>query len=227
MQGLVKLKEALGVLVVQQRFNINEKPAAMPVSDAACADVLGVPPSHRGVVRMTAIRTQWEAHCSAWTAPPPAPPPTGRKKARIAAGALSVLSASAVWVYWLSLASSAPELSYLALLHWLSPISSASVERIFSYLTALDTPQRRLMDVTTLTMILFLRANWRITELLRIDLAALIAAVGGPPDRGAAAAAAVLTAAAAAALHAVRAASAAEAAADEVGDAGEGGEGGF
>ena len=62
-------------------------------------------------------------------------------------------------------------------------------ERIFSYLTALDTPQRRSMDVDTLTMILFLRANWRIVELLRIDLAALITAVEAPPDRGAAEAA--------------------------------------
>lgn len=181
---------------------------------------LGVPPSHSGVVKMTALRAQWAAHCRSWTAPPPAPPPTGRKKARFADGALSVLSQLAVWTYWQSLSASAPELSYVALLHWLSPISSTSVERIFSYLEDMDTPQRRSMDVTTLSMILFLRANWRIVQLLRINLAALITAAEAPPDRGAARAAAAMTAAAAAALHSVHAAAAAGAAAAEAGDGG-------
>ena len=203
------------MLEVQQRFNINEAPAELPGSDAACIVALGVPPSHRGVAKMAAIRFQWATHRGSWTAPPLAPPPTGRKRARFAPGSLSVLSSSAVWLYWQSLATTAPELSYRALLHWLSPISSASVERIFSYLTALDTPQRRSMDVDTLTMILFLRANWRIVELLRIDLAALITAVEAPPDRGAAEAAAERTAAATAALLAARAAAAAEAVALE------------
>ena len=213
------------MLEVQQRFNINEKPAALPESDAACVVALGVPPSHSGVVKMTALRAQWLAHCRSWTAPPSAPPPTGRKKARFADGALCVLSPLAVWTYWQSLAASAPELSCVALLHWLSPISSASVERIFSFLEKMDTPQRRSMDVTTLSMILFLRANWRVVQMLRLDLAALISAAEAPPDRGAARAAAAMTAAAAAALRSVHAAAAAGAAAAEAGVA-SGSEGG-
>ena len=113
--------------------------------------------------------------------------------------------------YWAALAESAPELSRLALHSWLSPMSSASVERIFSLLTQLDTPERRSMERSTLEMILFLRANWRIVELLRLDLADVFGAAAVPADRIGEAAAAIATAATIA-LHTARVEAAADAA---------------
>ena len=124
---------------------------------------------------------------------------------------MPVLSQRGVWDYWAALAVSAPELSCLALRSWLSPISSSSVERIFSYLTHLDTPDRRSMERSTLEMIFFLRANWRIVELLRLDLADSFEAAEGPADRVGEAAAGVATAAAVA-MRSARAAAEAEAA---------------
>ena len=87
----------------------------------------------------------------------------------------------------------------------------SSVERIFSYLTALDTPARRSMERTTLEMILFLRANWRIVELLRLDLADALDAAEGPADCVGEGVAAIVTAAQVA-LRSARAAAAADAA---------------
>ena len=210
--GMPKLLEALDVLKVQQCFNINVVPVALPASDAELIKMLGVPKSLQGFAPLGRIRAQWVGHTAslAERPPAPAPPPAGRKVARAsepvaaAGGVPPILSQSDVWSYWAAFAVFAPDLGMLALLHWLSPISSASVERIFSYLTALDTPARRSMKHETLAMLLFLRANWRIVELLRLELAELLSGAQGPLDRTGDAARA-LQEAAAAALAATRA----------------------
>ena len=237
--GRKKLDEAVNVLAQQQLFNINVKPVPLPDSDASFIEQFMVPPSLAGFAKLATLRAQWIAHCAAWSPPTVAPPGVpgaapalaGRKRMRGADGdggaaaaggagvaaaggaaaAPPVLSQRTVHDYWAALAESAPELSRLALHSWLSPMSSASVERIFSLLTQLDTPERRSMERGTLEMILFLRANWRIVELLRLDLADVFGAAAVPADRIGEAAAAIATAATIA-LHTARAEAAAEAA---------------
>ena len=217
--GRVKLNEAVDVLAQQQLFNINVQPVPLPETDEGFVKLFALPSPLRTFSKLMALRTQWGAHRASWTAPAGAPAGAPahavRKKRKRAeegeADAAPVLSQRGVWDYWAALAESAPELSRLALRSWLSPLSSASVERIFSYLTHLDTPDRRSMERSTLEMILFLRANWRIVELLRLDLADAFEAAEGPADRVGEAAAGVATAAAVA-MRSARAAAEAEAA---------------
>ena len=231
--GRKKLDEAVTVLAQQQLFNINVKPVPLPIDDASFIAQFMVPPSLSGFAKLAILRAQWAAHSAAWSPPSPgtAPALAGRKRRRDADGngvtaagggagmaavggaaaAPPVLSQRAVHDYWAALAESAPELSRLALHSWLSPMSSASVERIFSLLTQLDTPERRSMERSTLEMILVLRANWRIVELLRLDLADVFGAAAVPADRIGEAAAAIATAATIA-LHTARVEAAADAA---------------
>lgn len=135
--GLDKLNEALDVLKVQQLYNINAKPAVLPAADQELIALLGVPPALRGFAAVGRIRAQWAGHTAALLATPPvpAPPAAERKRARgglpasaLAGGGALILSQSDVWGYWAAFAITAPELGMLALHHWLSPISSASVE---------------------------------------------------------------------------------------------------
>ena len=51
------------------------------------------------------------------------------------------------------------ELSEIATLQWLRPISSASVERNYSILTHMDIPTRHSMGRTSLELLLFLAGN--------------------------------------------------------------------
>ena len=216
--GRAKLNEAVEVLAQQQLFNINCRPVELPVEDKEFITLFGLPAPLQVFSNLVLLRTQWGAHRAAWAAPGGAPAGAlagaARKRKRAGvdeADAVPVLSQRGVWDYWAALAVSAPELSRLALRSWLSPISSSSVERIFSYLTHLDTPDRRSMERSTLEMILFLRANWRIVELLRLDLADTFEAAEGPADRVGEAAAVIATAAAVA-MRSARAAAEAEAA---------------
>ena len=205
------------MLEQQQLFNINAQPIELPAGEAEFIKRFGLPKSLQGFSNLAKLRMQWAAHRASWTAPavalPAAAPAAGVKRKRGArdAGALPVVSQRNVWDYWAALAASAPELSRVALRSWLSPVSSTSVERIFSYLKALDSPSRRSMERTTLEMILFLRANWRIVELLRLDLADAFDTAEGPADRVGEGAAAIATAAQVA-LRSAHTAAAAEAA---------------
>ena len=102
-----------------------------------------------GVVYMLKLKMQWEAHCAAFV-PRAADAPQMTKLE--------------VYEYWEALSVAASELSGLATLHCLRPLSSASVERIFSLLSQIDTPSRRSMGPDMLYNTLFLRANWRVVD---------------------------------------------------------------
>jgi len=97
------------------------------------------------------VRSQWAGHTAAYQPVLPGSPP--RTPAQVDA-------------YWQGLLAGAGDLAALALLHWRRPISSASVERAFSILTHMDTGTRRTMEESTEYDTLFLRANWRVVEIL-------------------------------------------------------------
>lgn len=66
--------------------------------------------------------------------------------------------ARSVYRYWKTLLVSSSEsaraLARLALRHWMRPLSSASCERVFSYLTKMDTADRRSTGSSTLRNII-------------------------------------------------------------------------
>ena len=63
------------------------------------------------------------------------------------------------------------EIAKYAWYHLLRPISSAAAERIFSYLTHMDTSRRRRMKKTLLALNLYVRGNWRIKNMLVAEAA--------------------------------------------------------
>ena len=198
-EGTKKLKEALNGLDIRERFNVNNRPAALPPSISELWPFFGVPKQSPGVAQK--LKTQWQAHCDAWK--PPAPG--------------VVFSNCAVFKYWDDLTATSPELAEIATLQWLRPISSASVERIYSILTHMDVPTRRTMVGTSLIQLLFLAGNAHIVgdllhefaESVRRPAEAAVAMSLGKRKRGEAAAAAQGAEAASAALHAGAAAAAA------------------
>lgn len=84
--------------------------------------------------------------------------------------------ARSVYRYWKTLLVSSSEsaraLARLALRHWMRPLSSASCERVFSYLTKMDTADRRSTGSSTLRNILMLRGNWRLVRQMLAERAA-------------------------------------------------------
>jgi hypothetical protein len=149
--GTVKLREALAGLELRERFNVNEALPGLPHTVVEMFNFLGVPDAERNPAMSVKLPLQWEAQRRLWKAPP----------------AGTVLSNSAVFDYWSGQATTAPELSALATLHWLRPVSSATVERIYSLLTHMDIPSRRSMGQVMLKHQLFLAGNaLLVTDLL-------------------------------------------------------------
>jgi hypothetical protein len=94
-----------------------------------------------GIAAVLTLRTAWATHRAGWSA--------------------DIHTPSELYSYWGDLGT-VPEgkpLSKLALHHLLRPISAASTERVFSFLTELDAPSRRKMGRTLVAQILFLRGN--------------------------------------------------------------------
>lgn len=149
--GLTKLKEAVGVLEVKERFNLTRAPPDLPTPIAQLWVFLGVPVDRQSYDFAERIRSQWEAHQLAFKPPPADSPPRTPKQ---------------VLRYWQQLETASPDLSALATAAWRVPVSAAPVERVFSLLTHMDAPTRRTMKEQTLYNTLFLRANWRIVDLL-------------------------------------------------------------
>ena len=129
---------------------------------------LDVPEHLHNPAYASRISLQWAAHRAAWKPPAEDAP---------------LLTPLHVHNYWANLEPSAKELSSLGCYHWRRPISSASVERVYSALTGMDhwQPKRRSMEVRTLRHTLFLRGYWRVVVALAQRLADEITAHSGVP----------------------------------------------
>ena len=164
--GIKKLEDAPRHLRTKERFNVNVQPLALPESPDEMFEFLGVPKALHNAAYASRISFQWKAHWAAWKPRAEDAPP---------------LTPLQVHNYWTSLESSVKELTSLGCYHWRRPVTSASVERVYSALTAMDEPKRRSMEVRTLRHTLFLRGNWRIVVALAQRLADEITARSGAP----------------------------------------------
>jgi hypothetical protein len=152
-KGRKKLQECLNALARKQRFNLVEKPRLAP--DSGIFAFLGVvQPSDCTPARALLLTRQWKSHVEAWVKPQ------------------GIVSPRDVQQYWEGLTTAAPELVKVALYHWLRPVSSAPVERIFSILTHMDSATRQSMTRRVLHDLLFLRANRKIVTMLAHQQAA-------------------------------------------------------
>ena len=146
----------------------NVQPPELPESPADMYAFLDVPEHLHNPAYASRISLQWAAHRAAWKPPAEDAP---------------LLTPRHVHNYWANLEPSAKELSSLGCYHWRRPISSASVERVYSALTGMDhwQPKRRSMEVRTLRHTLFLRGYWRVVVALAQRLADEITAHSGVP----------------------------------------------
>ena len=149
--GREKLEEAVAQLKIKELYNLTTDPLEMPASNAQMYAEYGVPSDAQSFSFAAKFREQWALHRAAFV-----PLPVGSAPP----------SPAAVYDYWTALSASCPELGRVALHHWLTPVSSCSVERIFSFLTAMDVANRQRMDKQTLYNTLFLRGNQHIVDLL-------------------------------------------------------------
>jgi hypothetical protein len=160
--ALPKLEEALAAQDVRARFDISVEPPNLPPvgpTNAAMYEFLGVPARLRSVTYAAHLRQQWAAHQAVWRT---RPVPT------------ATVPPATVAAYYQALAQpleptgGAPELGALGLRHWSRPVSFASPERVYSDLTQLDNADNQQgMKGDVLRDTLFLRANWRVMELLK------------------------------------------------------------
>ena len=151
--GLPKAKECIAAVAVSENFMLHTRPLPLPADTTKAMDFLGVPLDKRSSpTYWTSIKTSWETHVDTfpWDS-------AGAKESSVAHA----------YQHWKALKARDPSfrhLADLAMRHLLRPLSSAVCERVFSFLTKLDTAQRRTMSAKTLEMLLFLRANWHIVE---------------------------------------------------------------
>lgn len=164
-RGLEKLEESLAALKLRQRFALVGDPEPLTAA-GTCHAFFGLPkPDHSLESRLS---SQWHRHTSAL--------------ARVSNEDRAKLEhPQQVYEYWRRQEATMPELSSVALTHWVRPISSASVERVFSTLTNMDDAQRQRMTGATLTSMLFLRANWRIMHTMKRDAALRVVSLDGRP----------------------------------------------
>jgi hypothetical protein len=179
-QGLIKTNEAIDSLEIKFRFDLANRPSALPLSNTSndtptTADIFeffGISDgwaarngtsNHR---LMSALIPQWEAHCKQWRAP--------------TAGADRATPLD-TYDYWESLADDAKELSAIALYHWSAPISNAMPERVFRVVTHMDDPLRRSMEHLTFENTIDLRVNRSYLEDMADELVADIAHTKGAP----------------------------------------------
>lgn len=155
--GMAKLKEALSGQRVRRRFSLDCTPEKRPTFPSTATDVeqanawwdfFGIPEKGRSVSHLLILQRQWEAHSTKLEPIPDATP-------------------MQVHSYWVAAKANGLEaLASCALRHWHRPLSSASVERIFSHLTDMDDGGRRRMQSPTLHNDLFLRGNSRVMRYL-------------------------------------------------------------
>lgn len=161
--GRKKLEEALRGLEVRDRFGLDTRPEDLPLTNNDLFNLLGVPLLKQNFGTAMQLRTAWRAHQKAWDA-------------QDAKAAWTPQSPAAVFKHWARFGEKGDAVSTLlaelALAHWLRPLSSASVERIYSILTNMDAPTRRSMKKVTLINTLFLRGNAGILNDLLHEFAA-------------------------------------------------------
>jgi hypothetical protein len=127
-EGLSKLESALDMLVISERFMLGKKPDELPEDDALMYAFLGVPAGLRSFAYPTRIRAAWAAHRGRWT--------------KEAHGSMTPVQ---VHDYYKDCASAeaTAALGTLARHHLLRPLSATPCERVFSFLTEMDRPNRR------------------------------------------------------------------------------------
>jgi hypothetical protein len=145
--GLKKLEECVAALEVSQIFDCNQCPQHID-RDADILAHLGASQVHFLIA--TPLIAGWRSYVAAWKKP------------------AEPLNPRAVCAFWRAYASgpnaSLSALGRLAIKEFSRPISSACCERIFSYLTHMDTSDRQTMSKELLTRLLFLRGNWRLVQ---------------------------------------------------------------
>lgn len=148
--GRAKLEEALAGLDRKERFNVANPPKPVPTgSDINKHLYTSLPWAER-----VTLDTSWTSYCLA------------NKE-----GQGQDITPMQVYQYWKELAGTSPLLSQVAIANWVRPISSACVERIYSYLTHMDVPDRRRISRENLVNTLYLRANWQVKHELLEELA--------------------------------------------------------
>ena len=153
--SLPKLGVTIDKLRIKERFGLDEAPPAFPAGGDIFA-FLGHDDTGRTFNASVTLRAQWDEHCRTY----------------VLRGKDDPLMAPVDLVgFWLSRRQAAPELSTLALGHLARPVSSACVERVFSYLTHMDTPYRRSMGAVNLKNILYVRGNWRSVRAIMAEFA--------------------------------------------------------
>jgi hypothetical protein len=156
-EGIKKLEATQKELEIKERFNLVAEPIVLSGNHVELYDKLGVPETLRGATYAARLISQWNEHRAAFKP--------------LAEGS-PIPTPKAVFDYWASIAGTSPELSVLALLHWVRPVSSASVERIYSLLTEMDSSRRQTMQRETMYNTLFLRGNWRVVQMLMSEMVA-------------------------------------------------------
>ncbi len=167
--GIDKARACIADLSRSERFMINSCPPTLPSDNVAACAFLGVSTSST-LSQITRMRVGWDQRRTQWLSEWGTKWADGKR-----ASNLTIRDAYAYWKLLLDddlmkdLASHARD-------QLLRPLSSAVCERVFSYLTQLDTAQRRRMKPALLKLLLFIRANWHIIESLMGDEADAIRA---------------------------------------------------
>ena len=142
--GLVKTEECIAGLEASQIFDVNKQPLDID-DDGRLLEHLcfkGAYPATETVVE------NWREYVADWRAPP------------------KQMSPFEVYAFWKGKLGNMPTLARHAMLMFSRPMSSAACERVFSYLTHMDSSDRRNMKKDTLRHLLFLRGNHEIFDLL-------------------------------------------------------------
>ena len=145
--GLVKTEECIAGLEASQIFDVNKQPLDIAVDGELLEHLCfkGAYPATETVVE------NWREYVADWRAPP------------------KQMSPFEVYSFWKSKLGTMPALARHAMLMFSRPISSAACERVFSYLTHMDSSDRSRMQKDTLRHLLFLRGNHEIFDLLVME----------------------------------------------------------
>ena len=158
-KGMEKLEACVEALCTSERFSLAEAPKDFPV-DSCIFDAFGFKQegcSRDGTLEDVGIlEAAWKAHAQSWR-----PDIHGK-----------YTTAEAI-EYWERVAksSSTSHLGNAALHALLRPTSAAACERIFSFLTPMDSPNRRSMGSELLCDLLMLRGNADTVQYLLADSA--------------------------------------------------------
>jgi hypothetical protein len=143
--GLIKLEQCVAGLELSQHFDCNVRPPHLSTESAILEHLGCIEPDFALAAQLVA---GWKSYVRTWQKP---------------AEQLSPASVCAFWRAHISGSNaSLAVLGRLAIKEFSRPISSACCERIFSYLTHMDSNDRQTMGKELLAMLLFLRGNWRL-----------------------------------------------------------------